>query len=83
MKKKLILFLGIIASSFVVVAQNDSIPQISTDRPTQAASPYLVPKGSFQIESGVIYTNREDNTDILEMWSIGNTMLRYGVYNNF
>lgn len=83
MKKELILFFGIIAYSLAVIAQNDSIPQIITDRPTQSASPYLVPKGSFQIESGVVYTNMEDDIDIMEMWSIGNTMLRYGIYDNF
>lgn len=83
MRKILIYILGFTIFSLNSIAQNDSIPQISTDRPTQAASPYLVPKGSLQIETGVIYTNQEDNTDIMEMWSIGTTMLRYGVYDNF
>jgi len=83
MRKTLIYILGLTICSLTSVAQNDSIPQINTDRPTQSAAPYLVPKGSFQIESGIIYTNREDQSDIMEMWSIGNTMLRYGVYDNF
>jgi len=81
--KILIFILGIIVYSLAVVAQSDSIPQMSTDRPTQSVSPYLVNKGSFQIESGVVYTNLEDDTDIMKMWSIGNTLLRYGIYDNF
>lgn len=67
---------------FFIYAQTDSIPDIITDRPTQTESPYLVPKKTFQIESGIMCTNREDQTDIREMWSIGNTLLRYGVLKN-
>ncbi len=83
MKKTLIYILGITFYSLTSFAQNDTIPQIVTDRSAQSESPYLVPKRSLQIESGISYTNREDNTDIMEMWSIGNTMLRYGVFEHF
>lgn len=69
--------------SLATMAQNDSISPIIPDRPTQAASPYLVPKGSFQVETGVMCTSREDVEDDVELWSIGNTLLRYGVFDNF
>jgi hypothetical protein len=83
--KRLIL----IYSLFIVLfpcysfAQDDSIPNISTDRPTVAVGSYIVPKGTFQIESGVIYTNRNDQTEKKELWSYATTLLRYGVYDNF
>jgi hypothetical protein len=83
MKKILVIIFSFIICALSTTAQNDSISQISTDRPTQSVSPYLVPKGSLQIESGVVYTNREDEESILEMWSIANTLLRYGIYEHF
>jgi hypothetical protein len=83
--KKFILIYSILLIIFpcTTFAQNDSIPDIITDRPTQAESPYIVPKGSFQIESGIVYTSRNDQTDTKEQWSIATTMLRYGIFNNF
>ena len=83
--KKLILFCFFLILLLPVTtsAQNDSIPDIITDRPTQAESPYIVPKGSFQIESGIVYTSRNDKTDIQDQWSIASTMLRYGIFNHF
>lgn len=77
-----IYFLFLIILPGITFSQSDSIPDIITDRPTQTESPYLIPKGSFQIETGIVYTNREDQTDIREMWSLGNTLLRYGVLKN-
>ncbi|MCB2222259.1 MAG: transporter [Bacteroidetes bacterium] len=65
------------------IAQTDTIPTISTDRPTQTTSPYFIPKGAFQIETGVIYTRRTDDFDERQMMSIGNSNLRYGVFENF
>jgi len=83
MKKTLLYFLGFMFCGLTSIAQNDSIQPIIPDRPTQSISPYLVPKGSFQIESGAMFTSREDQSHVMEMWSIGNTLLRYGVYENF
>jgi len=83
--KKIILpySLLLLVMPFFVFSQNDTIPNISTDRPTQGISPYIVPKGSFQIETGVIYANRNDQTDKIEQWSYATTLLRYGIFNNF
>ncbi|MEZ5147980.1 MAG: transporter [Bacteroidales bacterium] len=63
--------------------QSDSIPPISTDRPTQSSSPYFVPKGAFQLETGFIYTDRTDDYDERQMLSIANSNLRYGIFENF
>lgn len=75
----LIIFLFTISS----FAQNDTIPNIITDRPTAAVGSYIVPKGTFQIESGIIYSNRNDQTDRLELLSYATTLLRYGILDNF
>lgn len=82
MKKNILicLFLLFLFQSF---AQNDTIPNISTDRPTVVISPYIIPKGSFQIESGVIYTNRNDQAEIQEKWDYATTLLRYAIFDNF
>jgi len=83
--KKIILIYSLLIVLFPGAAftQNDTIPNIGTDRPTQTVGPYIVPKGSFQIESGIIYTNRNDQTDINEQWSYATTLLRYGIFENF
>lgn len=65
------------------IAQTDTIPNISTDRPTVVVSPYIIPKGSFQIESGVIYTNRNDQSKIQEQWDFATTLFRYAIFDNF
>lgn len=56
---------------------------INTDRPTQTESAFIVPSRSFQIESGVIYINRQTNETSINNWLLGNTLLRYGVWDNF
>ena len=81
--KNCILIYSFLLLIFPTFAQTDTIPIISTDRPTAGVSPYIVPKGSFQIESGVIYTNRNDQMDMRELWSYATTLLRYGVLDNF
>ncbi|MCD4730210.1 MAG: transporter [Bacteroidales bacterium] len=83
--KKIILIYSLLVILFtgVTLAQNDTIPNISPDRPTQTVGPYIVPKGSFQIETGVIYTNRNDQKDRIELWSYATTLLRYGILDNF
>lgn len=82
MKNFILIYLFVLIL-FPAFAQNDTIPNISTDRPTAAVGSYIVPKGTFQIESGVIYTNRNDQTEIKELWSYATTLLRYGVLDNF
>lgn len=69
--------------SFGLFAQNDTIPNIDTDRPTNSTSAILVPKGAFQIETGLMY-----NTDLSDSFkrdeiNVLGTFLRYGVFDNF
>jgi len=82
-KVNLIYSLLIFISSGTAFSQNDSIQDIITDRPTTVESPYIVPKGSLQIESGVVFTSRNDKTDIQDQWSIATTLLRYGIFDYF
>jgi len=83
------LFLGLIlvVCCDVLMAQNGII----TDRPTQTASPFLVPKGSFQIETGYNFSSKEatefcqiglncSNSD-LELITYNSTLVRYGIFN--
>lgn len=65
-----------------LIAQSDSLPEFSSDRPTQAISPNLVGKGFFQIETGAIYINRKDASTELNNLRLGTTLLRYGILKN-
>lgn len=81
--KKLIFTLIIFTISLLpLLAQHDSIPGMVTDRPTASISPNLVGKGFFQIETGVIYLNRKDNSSTLKNLSLATTLLRYGILPN-
>jgi len=82
--KIFILYLFIfIQTSGCIVAQNDTVPFLNSDRPIQAESPYLMPKGFFQIETGARYINRKDPEKQLQRLRLGTTLLRYGVFSNF
>ena len=69
--------------SIGLYAQQDSIPTINTDRPTNSASPVLVPQGSFQIETGLLYTSEVSDYFEIDQLDVLGTMLRYGVFDNF
>lgn len=56
---------------------------IVTDRPTQAVSPYIVPKGKLQIETGFGYERETNSTDDITRYSIANTLFRYSIFKNF
>ncbi|RLD60806.1 MAG: hypothetical protein DRJ05_03870 [Bacteroidetes bacterium] len=64
-------------------AQNDSIPAINTDRPTNSTSPILVPKGVFQIETGFIYNSEVSDYYTKDELNVLGTMFRYGLFDNF
>jgi hypothetical protein len=68
---------------FNLVAQNDSVPFLNSDRPAQSESPFLMQKGFFQIETGAQYVNRTDQEKDLERIRLATTILRYGVFPNF
>jgi len=83
MKKIPIVLSILILNTFCSIAQNDSIPFLNSDRPTQSESPFLLQKGFFQVETGAIYVDRDDKERQLERVRLGTTLLRYGVFQNF
>ncbi len=80
---KITSFLFLLLITTTTFGQSDSIPPISTDRPTQSVSPYFVPRGAFQLETGAVYTDRTDDYNEIQMWSLGTTQIRYGIFDNF
>jgi Putative MetA-pathway of phenol degradation len=83
---RLFICLSIVFCSNALIAQD----AIVTDRPTQTASPYLVPKGFFQIETGYQYTAKnasfsclgfDCSDDNLEFINFNSTLVRYGLFN--
>ncbi len=69
-----------------LLAQSDSSP-LSSDRPTQTASAFLVPKGAVQIETGFSWINaRVDISSItsvdLDVITYNSTQLRFGLFDN-
>jgi len=83
MKKATVMLIFLTLSGFFLMAQNDSVPVLNSDRPTQSESPYLMHKGLFQIETGALYVDRDDEEKSLERLNLGTTLLRYGVFPNF
>lgn len=84
MKKVSILFLLLnLVIIQLIKAQNDSIPELVTDRPDQTESSITVPKGSLQIESGFVFTNTKNSSTNTNEMNMGSTLLRYGVFENF
>ena len=58
-------------------------PVINTDRPTQAFSPYIVPQGTLQIETGFSFEQESNDNDDLLRYDLAGTQLRYGLFDNF
>ncbi len=83
MKKFILVFTVVYLVIFSARAQNDSIPALSTDRPTYGFAPVVVPKRFFQIETGVLY--QKESTDFADTRDLylGQTLLRYGLFDNF
>ncbi len=77
--------LVLILFSAIFISQNSfsQVEDISTDRPDQSESPYLMKKGYFQIEAGVISENDEPEKDIkTNGLSAPTVLLRYGIAKN-
>lgn len=62
--------------------QNE-LPALTTDRPDQTESPYTVPVGSFQIETGIVLAKDKpdgaDGSATINSYDFGSTLLRYGL----
>ena len=55
------------------------MPTISTSRPTFTDTPLTVPQGSYQVESGAIYTHNHDDS---RSWTLPEMLYRVGLLNN-
>lgn len=55
------------------------IPPIATDRPDQTESPYLVPKGMFQIETGCWIENDNNSTTHTKNKAYNTTLFKIGI----
>ena len=83
MKKLIFILLLFSTVTLRLFSQNDTLPLFNSDRPLQSESAYLVGKGYFQIETGIMYVERDDQQQHLERIRLGTTNLRYGVFSNF
>jgi hypothetical protein len=59
------------------------VEPISTDRPDQAESPYVVPLNSFQLEAGVVFEKTVRDGSTIKNFSYPSVLFRYGLLNNF
>jgi hypothetical protein len=83
MKPKLQIYTFILLlNSAVVLSQTDSVPAIISDRPLITESPYLIPEGNFQVETGFIFIDRDDPINHIQRYSLAKTTLKYGVFRN-
>jgi hypothetical protein len=75
----------LIAVCTILVSQESfsQVEDISTDRPDQSESPFLMKKGYFQIEAGVTSENDEPEKDLkTNSLSAPSVLLRFGVAKN-
>lgn len=83
---RFISFLILFSTGTGLIAQSDTTA-LASDRPTQTASAFLVPKGTVQIESGFsVATTRLDFDGLSEvsrdLITYNSTQIRFGVSNN-
>lgn len=83
---RLLSFLILFSTGASLAAQSDTTA-LSSDRPTQSASAFLVPKGTVQIESGFSIATTKVGagviTDVYEDFiTYNSTQIRFGVSNN-
>jgi hypothetical protein len=77
MYKKLTLLFGILGC-FTINAQ--TIDPIQADRPDQTETPSIVPKGMFQVETGLTFQKNDENSTSNSLPSV---LWKYGVNENF
>src|SRR5687767_9644834 len=60
------------------VAQEEP-EELDADRSTQSQGPVVIPQGTFQIETGVMYVHDREDDQVLQAFSDPNLMLRIGL----
>ena len=73
----LILFILLLGFSMCLNAQ-----EIITDRPDQTESSSTIPKNSFQIETGILFSQVNTNSFESNNWNLPTTLLRFGITRN-
>ena len=79
----------LVATSPMVSAQSGETSEspppgpIVTDRPTDSASPLLVPRRTFQLEAGYKFSRIEDNTGSTDVQVLPDLLARFGINNKF
>jgi hypothetical protein len=58
-------------------------PDLITDRPDQTESPYLIPAGALQIESGFSVEREFEPNLTMAHLAFNSTLIRYGINENF
>ena len=64
-------------------ANNTASEEMITDRPDATESPNTVPLKSVQIETGGLFVSNKDQGIKTELWNYNNTLIRYGILENF
>lgn len=82
MKSKITCFLLYLMLGLSGIAQEQSAPDIITDRPDQTESPSLVAKGYFQIETGFFKEELDHGSFTEKTIAYNTTLLRIGLLNN-
>jgi hypothetical protein len=79
MKRLSIHVLALLASVSFTLAETP----IVTDRPDQCDTPFIVPRGLFQIEGGGFYGERDQAGEALTTQTFPSALLRFGVTDSF
>jgi len=66
---------------FILICYSSKAQELVTDRPDQTESAIVVPKGSIQIETGIVSETSNDNS--VKNFSGPSTLIRYGISNIF
>ena len=77
--KKIVYSLILMISATAALAQADQQPQIITDRPTQSESPFVMPRGYFQFETGAIFSKTKFGGEETSKRTYNTTLFRYGL----
>lgn len=80
---KFTIVLLLILAPALLFPQDDSLMQLLGDRPLQSETPYLLPNGNFQLETGAVFSDRTDDSGEQSHLKLASTLLRYGVFNHF
>lgn len=77
--RKYFLLIILLFNVFAVHSQNEETQDILSDRGGFATSPFVLPSGVFQIESGFSFEKSKNENIIVNAFSYNSILLRYGI----